>query len=265
MSAQQASRRNLISRACDRCKARKSKCSGSQPCQQCLAAAATCSYLIIQRMRGPPKSRTRTMANKSPAAGDTAVRPQPTPIGSPTPASRLRSRIAVSALSPILALYQAIMFPVWPIVDTGDLISRLKSKFDLYDYALALATAAATLSQLKATINLPGQCPSAELCEAECQRVRYTLQSRDDAPNLTWLRVAFFLHAYHENRQRGGVKSVLYLREAISLAELMGLYAETSHQPIPIQQVCLRRRIFWLLFITERYTNPIYLPMYFLL
>lgn len=169
--------------------------------------------------------------------------------------SYLSPRIAVSALSPILALYQASMFSVWPIVDTDNLISRLNDRSGLYDYALALATAAATMGQLKASLNLPGQCPSAELCEAECQRVHYALQSRNDSPNLTRLRAAFFLHAYHENRERGSVKSFLSLREAISLAQLMDLHDETSYEHIPADQARLRKRIFWLLFITERYVT----------
>ncbi|KAH7222340.1 hypothetical protein BKA60DRAFT_566627 [Fusarium oxysporum] len=163
-----------------------------------------------------------------------------------------RPRIATSALNPILALYQTSMYSVWPIVDADDLVSRLDDKGDLYNYALALATAAATPGQLKASASLPGQCPPADLCEAECQRVRYVLQCRDDEPNITWLRVAFFLHAYHENRLRGCTKSLLYLRKAISLAHLMDLHGESLDQHIPIDQLCLRKRMFWLLFVTER-------------
>ncbi|KAH7117200.1 hypothetical protein B0J13DRAFT_570872 [Dactylonectria estremocensis] len=254
MTPSRIRRRNLVSRACDRCKSRKSKCSGSQPCQQCVAAVAECSYLTVQRMRGPPKSRLSNSRISSRKVPDNrpAQRPELTGGEPRAPAPRFRPRIAVSALSPILALYQASMFSVWPIVDTDNLISRLNDRSGLYDYALALATAAATMGQLKAALNLPGQCPSAELCEAECQRVHYALQSRNDSPNLTRLRAAFFLHAYHENRERGSVKSFLYLREAISLAQLMDLHDETSYEHIPADQARLRKRIFWLLFITER-------------
>lgn len=147
------------------------------------------------------------------------------------------------------------MFSVWPIVDVDDLLSRLNETLDLLDYALVLATAAATLGQLKNTVTLAGQCPSAELCEAEYQRARYALQSRDDTPNLTWLRAVFFLHAYHENRQPGAVKSALYLREAIALAQLMDLQDENLNRHLSAEEVRLRRKIFWLLFVTERCVN----------
>lgn len=40
--------------------------------------------------------------------------------------------------------------------------------------------------------------------------------------NLITLRIAFSLHVYHENQIAGGIKSLLYLREAITIGQIMG-------------------------------------------
>jgi hypothetical protein len=46
---------------------------------------------------------------------------------------------------------------------------------------------------------------------------------------LNSLRIAFFLDVYHDNQDAGGTKSRLFLREAITLAQIMGL---TGNQPM---------------------------------
>lgn len=87
--------------------------------------------------------------------------------------------------------------------------------------------------------------------EAECQRVR-NLQLAGSSANLNTLRIPFFLHVYHENLEPGGIKSLLYLREAITLAQIMHLHRESSYTSLPPSEQQIRRRILWLLFVTER-------------
>jgi hypothetical protein len=71
--------------------------------------------------------------------------------------------------------------------------------------------------------------------------------------SLDTLRIAFFLHVYHENLEHGGVSSLSYLREAITLAQIMGLHRESTYIGLSTSQQESRRRILWLLFVTERY------------
>jgi hypothetical protein len=70
--------------------------------------------------------------------------------------------------------------------------------------------------------------------------------------NLNHLRIAFFLHVYHENLDPGGVKSLLYLRESITMAQIMGLHKEYSYRDLSPEEEQFRKRVVWLLFITER-------------
>jgi hypothetical protein len=69
---------------------------------------------------------------------------------------------------------------------------------------------------------------------------------------LNSLRIAFFLDVYHDNQDAGGTKSRLFLREAITLAQIMGL---TGNQPSYTFYLKARNKkeIIWLLFVTERY------------
>ncbi|KAM3080345.1 hypothetical protein ACMFMG_005305 [Clarireedia jacksonii] len=47
--------RTRVSRACDRCKIKKTRCSGNQPCNICISAKATCEFnAIYRRGRIPP-------------------------------------------------------------------------------------------------------------------------------------------------------------------------------------------------------------------
>ncbi|KAJ2161507.1 hypothetical protein GGF46_001446 [Coemansia sp. RSA 552] len=51
-----ASKRQRISRACDRCRRKKVKCDGRRPiCTHCEAIGCSCTYLDATKKRGPPK------------------------------------------------------------------------------------------------------------------------------------------------------------------------------------------------------------------
>ena len=147
------------------------------------------------------------------------------------------------------------MFPVWPIVKVEDTVAALQRDeegADLETYALATAVAAATMAQLRL-----GEGPStnstvmAAEMEAECQRARSSFNYKHRV-SLDNVRTSFFLHIYHEDQQTGGSESLLYLREAISMAQMMYLHRESSYASLSAEEQQLRRRILWLLFVTER-------------
>lgn len=95
---------------------------------------------------------------------------------------------------------------------------------------------------------------------AECQRTKALLLQKqddggedDDSVSLNMLRVSFFQHIYHENLRPGGSKSLLFLREAITTAQIMGLHRRSyCSPPSTVEEQQMRRRILWLLFVTER-------------
>ena len=125
---------------------------------------------------------------------------------------------------------------------------------DLETYALANSIGAATIAQLKLSRSETDSAAGSAM-EAECQRARGLIGQKT---NLNTLRTAFFLHVYHENQEPGGIKSLLYLREAITLAQIVGLHRESTFRGISGGEQQVRRRVLWLLFVTERYTKTIF-------
>ncbi|OLN88505.1 putative sucrose utilization protein SUC1-like protein 1 [Colletotrichum chlorophyti] len=170
-------------------------------------------------------------------------------------AALLTQRTPVPSLVLRLCVYRLRLFPVWPIIAVEDIMASLsRDADDLESYVLANAVGAATIAQLKLATTDNNDPATAASMEAECQRSRMALQEREGGPpmNLNWLRTSFFLHVYHENQQPGGAKSLLYLREAITIAQIMGLHKESSYLALPLPEQQMRRRILWLLFVTER-------------
>ncbi|KAK2005078.1 fungal-specific transcription factor domain-containing protein [Colletotrichum falcatum] len=154
-----------------------------------------------------------------------------------------------------LCIYRLRLFPVWPIIAVEEIMASLsRDADDIESYVLANAVGAATIAQLKLATTDGDDPATASSMEAECQRSRVALQEREGGPpmNLNWLRTSFFLHVYHENQQPGGAKSHLYLREAITVAQIMGLHKESSYRALPLPEQQMKRRILWLLFVTER-------------
>lgn len=60
-----------------------------------------------------------------------------------------------------------------------------------------------------------------------------------------WLSTSFF--EINQNR-----KSWLYLREALTLAQDMGLHDDATYDGLPPEEALCRQRVFWILFVTER-------------
>lgn len=154
-----------------------------------------------------------------------------------------------------LCVYRLRLFPVWPIVDVEEVMGDLhRDPNNMGAYALANAIGAATIAQLKLDSPESGDTATGASMEAECQRAIALLRKDggDSAMNINALRVSFFLHVYHENRSPGGSNSLLYLREAITMAQIMGLHREATYFSMTTREQQMRRRILSLLFVTER-------------
>lgn len=166
----------------------------------------------------------------------------------------------VSSLIIRLCIYRLRLFPVWPILDAEAVIaSLLRDPTDLGTYTLANAVCAAVIVQLKLPFegrtddNDPA---TASSMTVECQRTKSLIQDAngDDGPDagLNMVRIAFFQHIYHENQSPGGTKSLMFLREAVTVAQIMGLHRKASYVLLAPDEQQMRRRILWLLFVTER-------------
>ncbi|KAI9896879.1 hypothetical protein N3K66_007901 [Trichothecium roseum] len=229
------SRQRLAKRACDQCKIRKIKCSEDAPCSKCVAAKIACTWNKTPSTRGPRSLRARTINRIA----------RETEIGEEQDLSCDTDEI--EHLSHSLDIYAARLYPIWPIVDIAHLtacmaVTGTRPSSSLH---LARAIALATTAQLK--LSAPWRCPSPDQVEAAARS--------DPADSLDSLRTSFFLHIHHENQEAGGTRSLLHLREAITKAQILRLDREASYCVVPNlndDEQQLRRRLLWLLFVTER-------------
>lgn len=168
-------------------------------------------------------------------------------------------RISTSSISEYLEVYQSRGYAIWPVVDSETLLARLLTNpDDMEAYALATAICAAIISQFKIDAE-PGSPVeghfrvSSALFEAEAKRAR---KESDHMEEITiWsLLSSFFLHVYSANIGRMAASTVL-LGEAIIKAHIIGLHKLSYYQPMNTEQQQHNLRIYWLLFITERYFN----------
>ncbi|KAF3765247.1 hypothetical protein M406DRAFT_259924 [Cryphonectria parasitica EP155] len=259
-------RRKIGSRACDGCKIRKVRCSETPPCTRCSSVGIECTFNKLQGIRGPRSLRAKTLAQIQTFQESQ----RPSQSQNSTGAGSLegssagrgnhseRGRTPVSSLIVRLCLYNHRLFPVWPILSVDNVIARLlRDQADVENFALANAICAAIIAQLK--LPFEGRTDdddpaTAASMAAECQNAKASLQGGDGGPimNLNMLRISFFQHIYHENLSPGGSKSLLFLREALTIAQIMGLQRQSTYASLSAEEQQMRSRILWLLFVTER-------------
>ncbi|POS74901.1 fungal specific transcription factor [Diaporthe helianthi] len=283
-------RRKIGSRACDGCKIRKVRCTEEPPCARCLSIGIACTFNKRQATRGPRSLRQKTLQQiqnsqklaegQSPceqgsdtgrqvgdvptrgtsSPGQTSPDREPSLVSGRGGESSRFLKTPVSSLIIRLCIYRLRLFPVWPILDAEAVIaSLLRDPTDLGTYTLANAVCAAVIVQLKLPFegrtddNDPA---TASSMTVECQRTKSLIQDAngDDGPDagLNMVRIAFFQHIYHENQSPGGTKSLMFLREAVTVAQIMGLHRKASYVLLAPDEQQMRRRILWLLFVTER-------------
>lgn len=236
-------RQKLVKRACDPCKIRKIKCSEVSPCSGCISAGIECTFNRTPSTRGPRTLRAKTIHRIASKRRDGGVEP-------PLPDRQHDEETGddlgdLSTLLELLGIYATRLFPIWPIVDATDLSNTLL--IDPLNYKarhLAEAVALATVAQLKL---------SPRMWKGNVEQIEHdALRETDTGDLVDSLRVSFFLHIYHENQAAGGIKSLLYLREAITKAQLLRVDREATYSSLDGSDQQLLRRLIWLLFVTER-------------
>ncbi|KAJ4152609.1 Voltage-gated potassium channel subunit beta-2 [Fusarium falciforme] len=211
------------------------------PCTGCAASGIECTFNRLQATRGPRGLRAKTLdkierrrrgkvdvkcADRSGENGD-----------------REQQTDEITCVVDVLDVYAERLFPIWPICDAADLRNKIKENPSRDDSArlLANAVALATIAQLR--LETAWQ-PSVD--KVETSGLNQTLDLLDS------LRISFFLHIYHENASPGGTKSLVYLREAITQAQILRLDRESTYASLSEADQHVSRRVLWLLFVTER-------------
>lgn len=175
---------------------------------------------------------------------------------------RLR-RLSATVLLAHLNIYIKYIYPIVPIISADHLIQDARRPKDAsaQRYAFLTALCAATNFQLHfdAIIDPISSSPShdrtplvsGEKILAEAVRARNECDNIYEQVNTESLLTSFFLFAAYGNLDRHD-QAWFYLNQAISMAMALGFHQEATFAACEREEAEKRRRVFWLLFVTER-------------
>ncbi|OBT70659.1 hypothetical protein VF21_10359 [Pseudogymnoascus sp. 05NY08] len=248
----------MLKQACDGCNIRKVKCYGEYPCARCINNHLPCTFLRQRRKSGPRNIRQASMLkiwNEQTISASLAMEEAQfigPCIPNPAPAPH---RISLSLLSIALRMYREWLYGIWPLLNVEHLIQRLENEPDNPEiYALANALSGATLSNLNQVIacEAPLEPLVADSFIVESKRLRSTFDYMEPVTLNTTL-TSYFLHIYYGRQTLRVQTSMFYIREAITFAQLLGLHIEDTYSRHCVQDKQVMRKLYFLLFMTERY------------
>lgn len=198
-----------------------------------------------------------------------------TVVGAGTQSTFLLPR---QAFQPYLHLFFTRLYPIFPVVDRKVFLDNFvtvknqRTPLQPGEYAFLTSLSAAVVLQLNVTElgstsgsfqheSAYGLLPSetgietlsADFLVSQCIQTRQQWPFMESADDLT-IMTSFFLFAYYGNMNQPR-SAWYYLREAISFALSLRLGEESSYTGMDEHTAQRYRRLYWLLFITERYVD----------
>ncbi|KAI8626322.1 hypothetical protein F5Y19DRAFT_226799 [Xylariaceae sp. FL1651] len=257
-----------VKRACDACHRRKVKCDGINPCRNCASAQLTCTYNAIPQKKGPKGSRAKVISELRETQRQTSlsakVQSRLNGIISP-PCSSLSLAPTPGLLAPEMVkesieFFFANMYSIMPILHRR----RLEQQCMFMDQnpdTYCLLTSLCAFMMFQPGMSLPSGDPllehmpgahivSGTLLMEEAIRVRKGLDYLE-TPTLNSLCTSYFLFCSYYALEMHE-KAWFYLREATTLAHMFGMTKEESYMQYDNIEASRRRRLYWLLFVTER-------------
>ncbi|KAM0558332.1 hypothetical protein ACHAPJ_005026 [Fusarium lateritium] len=258
-----------VKRACDACHRRKVKCDGINPCRNCSTASLSCTYNAIPQKKGPKGSRAKVISELRENQRQTSLAarvhnrlhglPCPTtvtPALNPTP-----GLVSGELIKMAINFYFDNLYAQLPILDRAQTERHCQFMDQSRDsYCLITSLCAFMMLQPGMTMppvdsyNIEGQMGanivSSQLLLEECLRVRKGADFYDSI-NLNVLATNFFLFGCYYSLEMHD-KAWYYLREATTMIHMAGMNKEEHYGQIDASEAIRRRRLFWLLFVTER-------------
>jgi hypothetical protein len=263
-----------VKQACDCCHARKIRCDGNNPCNNCQTTNLPCTYLLVPKKKGPkgPSSRMPRAVLKMRLNQEQSISPESgsksstSPVLSPTWDRGLFDAPMNGVYEPSLLLTEEVVekyidsffthkYPVMPILRPSNL-ALWRTSPDIYSLLASLCAALASQEQGDASSPiLPPSGPSlsTEFFINESKRARASQPHYTERPTLSAAQANFFLFAALFNLDRHN-SAWFHLREAMTILQLLRLHEEDTYLTIEDEAEALfSRRTFWLFFVTERW------------
>lgn len=256
-----------VKRACDACHRRKVKCDGLNPCRNCSSAQLACTYHAIPQKKGPKGSRAKviselretqrqsTLSNKVHNRFNGIQNPPCPPSLAPTP-----GLLTSEMIHECIEFFFNNMYPTVPILHRQRLEQQARYvDRDIDSYCLLSSLCA--FMMIQPGMPVPGDplgldsMPGANMLTGtmlmdETLRVRKCYDHLE-TPTLGSLCTSYFLFACHYGLDFHN-KAWFHLREATTLAHILNMNKEETYMQYDMIESSRRRRLYWLLFVTER-------------
>lgn len=271
-----------VRQACDACHVRKVRCDGRQPCLNCTQGASSCTYVAVHRKTGPKGPRRRrpmicparpvypisdvnsigSVSTSGSPKEASSVHGDPT---SPSINSSTQDRFCPSPYLPdsmiqwCLEGYFKHKHPITPILHQSQIDQYCETTHKPSDSYALFASCCSVISLS------PGILPPQEATASTSQLtlpstdflLQETLRARSfcniaEEPSLTHVQTSFFLFSTYFCLGKDN-SAWFHLREAITMLQTLRLHEEITYTTLsdPLSAT-YSRRMFWVLFITER-------------
>ncbi|KAL2357059.1 hypothetical protein BJ546DRAFT_427073 [Cryomyces antarcticus] len=259
-----------VKRACDACHRRKVKCigDGTRPCKNCTAAGLTCTYNAIPQKKGPKGSRAKVISElrENQRQSQLVAKAQQHAFGFDSPPlspafSRTGGLLCMDMITSCVDYFFAHMYPTQPIlhrVRVGETIGQMDTSIEAY----CLVTSLCAYMMIQPNMSLPanllpdgdmGPGASTALGNAVLQEALRVRKGYNyvESPTVWSVITSFFFFGSFFCLDKHNT-AWFHLREATTLAELIGMHEEATYSTGDIVESSRTRRLYWLLFVTER-------------
>jgi len=256
-----------LKRACDCCHKRKVKCigDGSRPCKNCSAANLTCTYNTVPQKKGPKGSRAKVISELRENQRQTHLSHPTAPAYSLEAAqyrgafARTPNLLPMDLITSCVDFYFANCYGTQPIlhrIKVGQTIGQMDN--DIEAYCLVSSLCAYMLIQPNMTLpgNAETDSPSHTTLQLGYTLLQETLRIRKgheyiEGPTIWSVITSFFLFGCYFCLDKHNT-AWFHLREATTLAHIIGMQEEETYSQFDAIESSRRRRLYWLLFVTER-------------
>lgn len=250
------------------CHRRKVKCIGEglKPCKNCVSAGLTCTYNAIPQKKGPKGSRAKVLSELRENQRQSQLAPSSfdrsfgarslSPAKAKTP-----GLLTIGLIEACVDYYFQNIYQTQPIlhrqkvqqaiitmdhcVEAYCKLSALCA-FVLIQPHLVLPPNVVVRTESGAPSNFQLSCMLLE----EAIRVRRNYDFIEN-PTLLTIYTSFFIFECYFCMDKQNAAWV-YLRQAMTLAHILGMHEEDTYKSGDAIENSRKRRLFWVLFITER-------------
>jgi len=238
------------------------------PCRNCSQAALVCTYDAVPQKKGPKGSRAKVISElrETQKHSDliqelqTRLHGLDCPPLSP-PFSRTPGLLSPEVVGACIEFFFDHMYPTMPILHRSRL-QHMVMGMDSYVETYCLIASLCAFMIIQPGVEVPESHaarretgPAVSFATGttlldEALRVRKGYEYVE-SPTLATVITSFFLFGCYFGLDKHNT-AWFYLREATTLAQILGMQDESNYRTGDLVECSRRRRLYWLLFVTER-------------